>query len=306
MSTPGLKIDPLLQAVVAPLTPEEYQQLRDNIQRDGLLEPITIWAEQSGTILDGHNRYAICQELGIGFRTKALSFLGIEAAKLWILEHQVGRRNLTDDQRAIIWNDIRQQRAAVSRAAAIVKARDAKANPGPVGDNASPTKPRTIAAVVAESKIPERALRKAQKLKQTNPDLYERVRSGTVTLREASKPKKSDKKFTEKDYYARIGRGLVASFSGVDPRLKELLAIKKTEWTPQADEGIRCLLLNLKDVTKKANGYATKLKAVLRKNAATPSDRRRYENCECDDADQCALCEDYEKRTSIYEPELRA
>lgn len=152
----SLRINPELQAVVAPLTTEEYAQLRDNIQKDGLLEPITLWAEESGTILDGHNRYAICQELGIGFRTKALSFLGIEAAKLWILEHQVGRRNLTDDQRAVIWNDIREQRAAVSRAAAIVKARDAKAAPGAVGDTVSPTKPRTIAAVVAESKIATR------------------------------------------------------------------------------------------------------------------------------------------------------
>jgi hypothetical protein len=265
----SLKINPELQTVVAPLTTEEYAQLRDNIQRDGLLEPITIWAEQSGTILDGHNRYAICQELGIGFRTKALSFLGIEAAKLWILEHQVGRRNLTDDQRAVIWNDIREQRAAVSRAAAVVKARDAKANPAPVEDNVSPTepKPRTIATVVAESKIPERTLRKAQRLKKTNPDLYERVRSGTVTLREASKPKKNDQKFTEKDYYARIGRGLAAAFSGTDPRLKELISIKKSEWTPEADEGIRCLILNLKEVSKKSNGYATQLRAVLRRNA---------------------------------------
>ena len=112
----GLKINPELQAVVAPLTTEECAQLRDNIHKDGLLEPITLWAEESGTILDGHNRYAICQELRIGFKTKELSFPNIEAAKLWILEHQVGRRNLTDDQRAIIWNDIYQQRAAVSRA----------------------------------------------------------------------------------------------------------------------------------------------------------------------------------------------
>jgi hypothetical protein len=262
----SLRINPELQAVVAPLTTEEYAQLRDNIQKDGLLEPITIWAEQSGTILDGHNRYAICQELGIGFRTKALSFLGIEAAKLWILEHQVGRRNLTDDQRAVIWNDIYQQRAAVSRAAAIVKAREAKANP--VGDNASPTeKPRTMAAIVAESKIPERVLRKARKLKKTNPVLYGRVRSGNVTLREASKPKKNDKKFAEKDYFARIGRGLAAAFSGVEPRLKELIAIKKSEWTPEAEEGVRCLILNLAEVSDKADAFANQLRGVLEKNA---------------------------------------
>jgi ParB-like chromosome segregation protein Spo0J len=264
----SLRINPELQAVVAPLTTEEYAQLRDNIQRDGLLEPITLWEEESGTILDGHNRYAICQELGIGFRTKVLSFLGIEAAKLWILEHQVGRRNLTDDQRAVIWNDIREQRAAVSRAAAIVKARDAKAAPAPVGDTVSPTeKPRTLAAVVAESKIPERTLRRAQKLKKTNPDLYERVRSGTVTLREASKPKKNDRKFAEKDYFARIGRGLAAAFSGTDARLKELIAIKKSEWTPEAEEGVRCLILNLRDVSDKADAYANQLRGVLERNA---------------------------------------
>jgi hypothetical protein len=264
----SLRINPELQAVVAPLTTEEYAQLRDNIQRDGLLEPITLWAEESGTILDGHNRYAICQELGIGFRTKALSFLGIEAAKLWILEHQVGRRNLTDDQRAVIWNDIREQRAAVSRAAAIVKAREAKANPDSVVVTVSSTeKPRTLAAVVLESKIPERTLRRAQKLKKTNPDLYERVRSGTINLRQASKPKKNDKKFAEKDYFARIGRGLAAAFSGVDPRLKELIAIKKSEWTPQAEEGVRCLILNLRDVSDKADAYANQLRGVLERNA---------------------------------------
>src|ERR1700691_4243435 len=107
----GLTINEELKALVAPLTAEEYTQLRANICRDGLLEPLTLWAEAHGTIVDGHNRYAICQELGIGFKTKTLSFSTIEAVKLWVLEHQVGRRNLTDDQRAVIWNDIREQRA---------------------------------------------------------------------------------------------------------------------------------------------------------------------------------------------------
>lgn len=249
-----LKVNPELQAVIAPLTTDEYAQLRDNIRRDGLLEPITLWAEGSGTIIDGHNRYAICQELGIGFRTKTLPFPTIDAVKLWILEHQVGRRNLTDDQRAIIWNDIREQRAAVSRSAAIVKAREAKdVNPNnrkppvsiktvTVEDNASPTeKPRTLAAVVIESKLPERMLRKAQGLKKNNPEVYERVRAGTISLRDAVKPKPKPAavRFAEKDYFARIGRGLAAAFSGVDARLKELSEIKPGEWTPEAEEGNR-------------------------------------------------------------------
>jgi ParB-like chromosome segregation protein Spo0J len=276
-----LKVNPELRAVVAPLTAEEYAQLRDNIRRDGLLEPITLWAEGSGTIVDGHNRYTICTELGIGFRTKSLSFPDLAAAKLWILEHQVGRRNLTDDQRALIWNDIREQRATVSRAAATVKAREANPNnrkpPASVTveDNASPTvtptvpKLRTMTAIAIESKIPERMLKKAQGLKKDNPDVYERVRAGTLTLREATKPKPKParERYSEKDYFARVGRGLAASFSGVDARLKELTQIKKSEWTPEAEEGIRCLILNLKEVSKKADDYAAQLRAVLKRDA---------------------------------------
>jgi hypothetical protein len=280
-----LKVNPELRAVVAPLTAEEYAQLRDNIRREGLLEPITLWAEGSGTIVDGHNRYEICQELSIGFKTKTLSFPDVAAVKLWILEHQVGRRNLTDDQRAVIWNDIREQRATVSRAAAIVKAREVNPNnrkppasvgPATVEEYVSPTvnpsvtpKLRTMTAIAIESKIPERMLKKAQGLKRNNPEVYERVRAGSLTLREATKPvaKPVKERYAEKDYFARIGRGLAASFSGVDARLKELIQIKKSDMTPAAVEGIRCLILNLKEVSKKADGYAAQLRAVLKRNA---------------------------------------
>ena len=163
-----------------------------------------------------------------------------------------------------------------------VKAREAKdVNPNnrkppvsiktvTVEDNASPTeKPRTLAAVVIESKLPERMLRKAQGLKKNNPEVYERVRAGTISLRDAVKPKPKPAavRFAEKDYFARIGRGLAAAFSGVDARLKELIAIKKSEWTPQAEEGVRCLILNLRDVSDKADAYANQLRGVLERNA---------------------------------------
>jgi hypothetical protein len=269
----SLYINEELKSLVAPLSADEYSLLRENIRRDGLLEPLTLWAERSGTIVDGHNRYAICQELGIGFKTKALSFSSIDAVKLWVLEHQIGRRNLTDSQRAVIWNDIREQRAAVSRASAIVKARAAVGSAA-VEDNASSTvkptieKPRTRAAVAQESKVPERMLKTAQALKKTNPEVYERVRAGNLTLREATKKpaKPAKERYTEKDHFTRIGGGLAAAFSGVDARLTELTHIKKSEWTPEAEEGILCLILNLKEVSKKADGYSTKLKDVVKRN----------------------------------------
>ena len=50
-------------------------------------------------------------------------------------------------------------------------------------------------------------------------------------------------------------------------RKRKLIAIKKSEWTPQADEGIRCLLHNLTEVSDKADAYANQLRAVLAKHS---------------------------------------
>ena len=102
-------------------------------------------------------------------------------------------------------------------------------------------------------------------LEEANLDVFRRVQEGSLQVR-TPKPK-SRANYSERDYFARVGRGLAAAFSGVDERLTELASIKKSEWTPEAEEGVRCLLLNLKEVSEKADDYAAKLKAVLRKNA---------------------------------------
>jgi hypothetical protein len=106
-----------------------------------------------------------------------------------------------------------------------------------------------------------------ERLEQVNPDIATRVRAGTLVPRPIPQPTR--RSYSERDYFARIGRGLCAAFSGVDARLTELTHLKKSEWTPEAEEGIRCLILNLKDVSSKADGYAVKLKTVLKRNGTT-------------------------------------
>jgi len=45
-------------------------------------------------IVDGHNRYRICQEHGIAFTTKEMHFSDEDSAKLFIIDNQLKRRNL--------------------------------------------------------------------------------------------------------------------------------------------------------------------------------------------------------------------
>lgn len=94
-----LKIDPEFQGKIPPLTAEEYEQLKENILEAGeVYEPIITW---NGVIVDGHNRWKIIQEnTGLIWKTKEIDFPDKWAAFDWMYKNQLGRRNLTEQQRA--------------------------------------------------------------------------------------------------------------------------------------------------------------------------------------------------------------
>ena len=52
--------------------------------------------EINSILMDGHNRYEICAKNNIGFDVSYKYFTDSGAAKLWMIDNQNGRRNLTD------------------------------------------------------------------------------------------------------------------------------------------------------------------------------------------------------------------
>lgn len=93
-----LKIDPEFQGKIPPLTEAEFTQLEENILADGeVYEPIVIW---NGVIVDGHNRWKIVQEHPeIPYKTREMDFPDKWAAFEWMYKKQLGRRNLTEENR---------------------------------------------------------------------------------------------------------------------------------------------------------------------------------------------------------------
>src|ERR1700691_1694582 len=116
MSPVQITIDKEFESLIQPLTAQELELLTQQILRDGCREPLSIWKTEDDLriLLDGHNRYKICSENKRNFQMVNIRLESRDHAKLWILQHQVGRRNLTDDQRAVIWNEIREQRSKVA------------------------------------------------------------------------------------------------------------------------------------------------------------------------------------------------
>ena len=93
-----LKIDPEFKAKIPRLADEELTLLEQNILSDGeIRDPIVIW---NGIILDGHNRFEIWQKHPeIPYKTHDINLPDRNAAIIWICKNQLGRRNLTINQR---------------------------------------------------------------------------------------------------------------------------------------------------------------------------------------------------------------
>ena len=93
-----ITVDLEFQALVPPLQPAELAQLETNLVADGCRDPLVFWAEE-GILLDGHHRYEICTRLGLPYATVEQSCASRDAALLWLVLNQFGRRNLTPFQR---------------------------------------------------------------------------------------------------------------------------------------------------------------------------------------------------------------
>ncbi len=95
----GLKIDAEFKALIPPLTDEEYQLLEKSIIADGCRDPLSIWGD---TIIDGHNRYEICERNKIDVEFCEYEFDSRDEAMIWIIDNQFGRRNLPTITRGLL------------------------------------------------------------------------------------------------------------------------------------------------------------------------------------------------------------
>ncbi|MEQ9404344.1 MAG: ParB N-terminal domain-containing protein [Cyclobacteriaceae bacterium] len=93
-------IEPKLEDFILPLSAGEFAQLEISILKNGCIDPIVLWKRNEGrdVIVDGHNRFKICKIHGITFETRYVTFENIDDAKSWMIDNQLGRRNLNPEQ----------------------------------------------------------------------------------------------------------------------------------------------------------------------------------------------------------------
>lgn len=90
------KEHPPFRDLLPPLTSEERTELEAEIKIDGAIrEPLTVWKD---LLADGYHRLEVAKVLGYEYKIRTLDPSLTEAdVKVWILRHQLGRRNLTPE-----------------------------------------------------------------------------------------------------------------------------------------------------------------------------------------------------------------
>jgi N6-adenosine-specific RNA methylase IME4/ParB-like chromosome segregation protein Spo0J len=99
-----MKILQELESLIPPLSNEEFKQLERNILEEGIREPLITW---NGILIDGHNRYRIAQEHDMNYETLEKEFDNINDVKIWMVNNQLGRRNLPEFVRGELLSYIR-------------------------------------------------------------------------------------------------------------------------------------------------------------------------------------------------------
>jgi site-specific DNA-methyltransferase (adenine-specific) len=114
----AFSIDPEFESLIPPLDEDEFKQLEENILAEGVREPLLLW---QGLLVDGHHRWKIIQEHSLGFDTQAIDLDSREDAEIYIINNQLGRRNISKYQRT---------RLVIERNELELKARSRAREPG--------------------------------------------------------------------------------------------------------------------------------------------------------------------------------
>jgi ParB-like chromosome segregation protein Spo0J len=175
-------INPELRDYIDPLTTQEFLALERSLLKEGCRDALVLWGE---TLIDGHNRYTICQKHGIPFQTKQNDqFASIEDVMLWMIDNHLARRSVSNFQRGVLAlrkkEIITERRKQQSKQEKVAEAEMAVKEPDPVSVETRDE----IAKVAGLSKPAVAQIEKIRKA--ATPELVEAVRAGTISINTAA------------------------------------------------------------------------------------------------------------------------
>jgi hypothetical protein len=128
----NITVNEELKAYIEPLTADEHEALERSLLAEGCRDALVLWGD---VLVDGHNRYGICQKHGLTFKTVQNPRLQtMEDVHLWMIDQHLGRRSVSDYQRGVL---ALRKREIVAERRARAQARAADVNTDSGADDAA-------------------------------------------------------------------------------------------------------------------------------------------------------------------------
>lgn len=176
-----------LKAYIDPLTPDEYEALERSLLAEGCRDALVLWGD---VLVDGHNRYGICQKHGLPFQTvQNTRFTSMEDVHLWMIDQHLGRRSVSDFQRGVL--ALRKREIVAGRRerakAAPVEATDAAASEQPAAPLPKGESLDSREALARAARLKSNQVVMIEKIQQSAaPEVVAAVRSGDLSLSAAA------------------------------------------------------------------------------------------------------------------------
>jgi hypothetical protein len=184
--TTAITINEELRAYIDPLTDDEFTALERSLLSEGCRDALVLWGD---LLVDGHNRYGICQKHNIPFNTvQNRMFQSMDDVHLWMIDNHLGRRSVSDFQRGVL---ALRKKEIVSARATQTQAERSSAEPAGADTSAAVQSggepPWNREAIARAARMSSATLGQIEKIQKTAaPELVGAVKSGVISINAAA------------------------------------------------------------------------------------------------------------------------
>ena len=170
-----------LKAYIDPLSADEHEALERSILAEGCRDALVLWGD---LLVDGHNRYGICQKHGIPFETvQATHFQNMDDVHLWMIDQHLGRRSVSDFQRGVL--ALRKREIIAARRAKAEQAAPEAA--APAEDTPEQQALATREALARVARLSSTQVKQIETIQQkAAPEVVAAVKAGEISINAAA------------------------------------------------------------------------------------------------------------------------
>lgn len=191
-----LIIDSEFKELMPPLPREKRDRLEENVLQFGIQDALKTW---NGILIDGHNRYEIAKTHGLAFATSEMQFNSRDDVKLWIVNNQFGRRDLSTYERSVLALKIKPVIAKLAKE----KESERKTTFQKSEKSSLPTV-NTTKEIAKAAGVSHDTIAKVEKIEQhAAPEIKAALKSGDLSINQAYKEiKRAEKAQRQEEHRA--------------------------------------------------------------------------------------------------------